>query len=54
MKDKNILISIGMIIYIFISGIDKFVFRIPNTIYILFAVLGITFILVGFFKDKHK
>ena len=54
MKDKSILISVGIIIYIVISGIDRFVYHIPNVIYIPVAIFGIALILVGFFKDKSK
>ena len=54
MKDKSILISVGSIIYIVMSGIDRFVYQIPNIIYIPVAILGITLILIGFFKDKSK
>ena len=54
MKDKNILICEGIIIYIAMSGIDRFVYHIPNIIYIPVAILGIALILIGFFKDKFK
>lgn len=54
MKDKNILISVGIMIYIVISGIDRFVKDIPNVIYIPVAILGIALILIGFFKDNSK
>ena len=54
MKDKSILISVGSIIYIVMSGIDRFVYQIPNIIYIPVAILGIALILIGFFKDKFK
>lgn len=54
MKDKNILISVGIIIYIAMSGIDRFVYHIPNVIYIPAAIFGIALILIGFFKDKFK
>ena len=54
MKDKNILICVGRIIYIAMSGIDRFVYHIPNIIYIPVAILGIALILIGFFKDKFK
>ena len=37
MKDKSILISMGIIIYIVMSGIDRFVYHIPNVIYILYS-----------------
>ena len=52
--DKNILICVGIIIYIAMSGIDRFVYHIPNIIYIPVAILGIALILIGFFKDKFK
>ena len=48
MKDKNILISMGIIIYIVMSGIDRFVYHIPNVMYIPVAILGIALILIGF------
>ena len=54
MKGKNILIVIGVVVSIVMSGIDQFVFRIPTVIYIPLAVLGIALILLGFLKDKHK
>lgn len=46
MKDKNILICVGIIIYIAMSGIDRFVYHIPNIIYIPVAILGIALILI--------
>ena len=52
MKDKSILISVGIIIVM--SGIDRFVYHIPNIIYIPIAILGIALILIGFFMDKSK
>ena len=54
MKDKSILISVGITIYIAVTGIDRFVYHIPNTIYFPVASLGIAFILVGFLKGKSK
>ena len=43
MKDKSILISVGSIIYIVMSGIDRFVYQIPNIIYIPVAILRYCF-----------
>lgn len=54
MKDKSILISVGSIIYIVMSGIDRFVYQIPNIIYIPVAILGIALILIGFSKINLK
>ena len=52
MKGKNALIIAGVIIYIAMSGIDRFVISIPNIIYIPIAVLGIVLILTGAFSKK--
>ena len=54
MKDKSILIVAGIVIYIVMSGIDRFVYHIPNGIYIPVAILGIALIFIGFFKDRSK
>ena len=50
MKNQNIFISLGIVIYIVMSGIDKFVYRLPNMVYIPIAILGIILILIGFLK----
>lgn len=54
MKDKSILISVGIMIYIVMSGIDRSVYHIPNAIYIPAAISGIVLILIGFFSNKVK
>ena len=54
MKDKSIFISVGIIIYIAMSGIDRFVYHIPNIIYIPVAILGIALILIGICKVKNS
>ena len=52
MKNQNIFISLGIVIYIVMSGIDKFVYRLPNMVYIPIVILGIILILIGFLKIK--
>lgn len=52
MRERSIFIYLGIVIYIIMSGIDRFVYHIPNMIYIPIAILGIALILIGFFKDK--
>lgn len=52
MKNQNIFISLGIVIYIVMSGIDKFVYRLPKMVYIPIAILGIILILIGFLKIK--
>ena len=54
MKDKSILICVGIIIYIVMTGIDIFVYHKPNEIYIPVAIFGIVLILIGFLKEKSK
>ena len=54
MRERSIFIYLGIVIYIIMSGIDRFVYHIPNMIYIPIAILGIALILIGFFKDKFK
>ena len=52
MKGKNTLIIAGVIIYIAMSGIDRFVVSVPNIIDIPLAVLGIVLVLKGHLAKK--
>lgn len=52
MRERSIFIYLGIVIYIIMSGIDRFVYHIPNVVYIPVTILGIALILIGFFKDK--
>lgn len=52
MKEKSRFIGVGITIYIALSGIDRFVYPIPNVIYIPVAILGIALIFIGFFKGE--
>lgn len=54
MKERSQFISFGIIIYIILTGIDKFVCKVPNYVYIPIAIVGITLIVIGFIKDKNK
>ena len=54
MKNKNTLICAGIVLYIAMSGIDRFVYHVPNILYIPLAITGIALILMGFFKDRVK
>lgn len=51
MKQKRILISIGVLIYIAISIIKFFIYRIPDPIYITLGLISIFLILYGYFKE---
>ena len=54
MKDRSFLISIGILIYVIISIIDKFFYKIPDYIYIPIALIAIIVCLIGFIKDRNK
>ena len=54
MSNKSKLISIGVIIYIILNSVSRFVVDIPNIIYIPIAILGIIMILVGAFIEKRN
>ena len=54
MKERSWLISLGIIIYIILTAIDRFVFKIPVYAYIPIAVIVIALIITGFIKDKNK
>ena len=54
MKDLILITIIGFIMYIMLSIIDKFIYTIPNIIYIPIGILGIALILIGAFKGRDK
>lgn len=54
MKERSFIGGIGIILYIVLSAIDKFVCKIPNHIYIPLALLGIAIIIAGFVIDKKR
>lgn len=54
MKERSGFISLGIIIYIILTGIDRFVCQVPNYLYIPIAIIGIALIIIGFIKDKNK
>lgn len=54
MKERSWFISLGIVIYIILTAIDRFVFQIPVYAYIPIAVIGIALIITGFIKDKNK
>ena len=52
MKDKNILIIIGILGYVILSVIDKFIYKLPDIIYIVVVLILFVLILVGGIKIK--
>lgn len=48
MKERSYLISVGIVIYIVMSAVDRFIYHIPNVIYIPLAILGITLMMLAY------
>ena len=54
MKERSFIGSIGILLYVILSLIDRFIYKIPNYIYIPLAILGIVIIILGFVIDRKK
>ena len=54
MKERSTLIILGFAIYIVMSAIDKFVFTVPDAVYISLGILSIVLVVVGAFKSKKR
>lgn len=51
-KERSLIISIGILLYVIMSVVDRFIVSIPDWIYIPIAILGIALIIIGFIKSK--
>ncbi|MDD5980343.1 MAG: hypothetical protein PUC23_04440 [bacterium] len=49
---KNIWLIIGFIIYILLLVVDRFVYKLPNYVYIITCLIVIILIIVGLINDK--
>lgn len=56
MKERSFIGSLGILLYVVLSLIDRFFYKIPDYIYIPLMVLGIVIIIVGFviYKKNNK
>ena len=54
MKERSFIGSLGILLYVVLSLIDRFFYKIPDYVYIPLAVLGIVIIIVGFVVDKKN
>lgn len=50
--DPAILRMIGILMYIILSVVDRFIYQIPDFVYIPLAILGIVLIIIGFIAEK--
>ena len=51
---ENKLVLVGVVMYIVLTGIDRFVYTIPNIVYIPIALVGIFLILIGAFRMNRR
>lgn len=51
---KNIWLIIGFIIYILLLVVDRFVYKLPNYVYIIIGLIVIILIIVGLINDKKR
>lgn len=51
---KSLLPIIGIIMYVILSIIDKFVVKVPDYIYIIVGISSIVIIIIGIIKDRKK
>ena len=54
MKDRSFISSVGILLYVLVSVVDRFFYKLPNFVYIPLAVLGIVIIVAGFIIDKNR
>ena len=54
MKERSFIGSLGILLYVVLSLIDRFFYKIPDCIYIPLMVLGIVIVIVGFVIDKKN
>lgn len=54
MNLKDLLEIIGISIYIILSIIDKFIYKVPNFFYIVMGIISIIIILLGTVVGKKK
>lgn len=54
MKERSFISSIGILLYVVLSLIDRFFYQIQDHIYIPLAILAIIIIIAGFVIDKKK
>lgn len=53
MKERSFIGSLGILLYVVLSLIDRFFYKIPDYIYIPLMVLGIVIIIVGLLLIKR-
>ena len=54
MRKRSTFLIVGMIIYIVMSGLDRFVVKIPNPVYIPAVIIGLALVIAGALSRRKK
>lgn len=52
--EKSLLPIIGIVMYIILSIVDKFIVKVSDYIYIIVGISSIIIIIIGIIKDRKK
>ena len=53
-KKLNYIGSIGIILYVIITLIDRVIYKLPDLIYIISLLIALVFVIIGIVLDKRK
>lgn len=53
-KGQSLFASMGLVIYIVLTGMDRFIHKLPDALYITVALVGIVLIIIGFVQSRRK
>ena len=54
MKERSVLVGIGILIYIITSVIDKLIYKIPTKIYVPVAIISMVITIIGLIKEQKN
>ncbi|MDR0958140.1 MAG: hypothetical protein LBM16_02900 [Clostridiales bacterium] len=53
MKNRNLFLRIGILIFIVVKMINKFIVEISDPIYIMVLLISIAFVIIGMIRTKN-
>ena len=52
-KNFNYMGSIGIILYVIITLIDRIIYKLPDLIYIISLLIALVFVVIGIIKSRR-
>lgn len=52
-KNFNYMGSIGIILYVIITLIDRVIYKLPDLIYIISLLIALVFVIIGIIKSRR-